>query len=173
MERSSCCLRVTLAGSRPDRPSGQVHHHAAFIHRRHAQRPSEEYRAPTTEEWTEFEQHFIPMPHLAARPGAGATRTHDGGIGDAYLRLGSSRSRSASRRESSRMRWNRWRMTSRCSGPAGDLVRPVVGAWRGLGLSEAQHRRVVDYLTGVLWAMDLLAAGIAAAGRVFAGEAGR
>jgi len=64
-------------------------------------------------------------------------------------------------------------MTSRCSGPAGDLVRPVVGAWRGLGLSEAQHRRVVDYLTGVLWAMDLLAAGIAAAGRVFAGEAGR
>ncbi|MEU5912889.1 hypothetical protein [Micromonospora sp. NPDC047527] len=27
--------------------------------------------------------------------------------------------------------------------------------WRGLGLSEAQHRRVVDYLVGVLWAADL------------------
>ncbi|MEV4488651.1 hypothetical protein AB0K04_00870 [Micromonospora coxensis] len=31
----------------------------------------------------------------------------------------------------------------------------AVDAWRGLGLSEAQHRRIVDYLTGVLWALDL------------------
>ncbi len=35
-----------------------LRHHAAFVHRRRAQRPGEEYREPTTEEWTEFEQHF-------------------------------------------------------------------------------------------------------------------
>ncbi|MGB2567654.1 hypothetical protein ACPFP2_04255 [Micromonospora citrea] len=31
----------------------------------------------------------------------------------------------------------------------------AVHGWPGLGLSEAQHRRMVDYLTGVLWALDL------------------
>ncbi|MEE3917936.1 hypothetical protein V2I01_02435 [Micromonospora sp. BRA006-A] len=39
-------------------------------------------------------------------------------------------------------------------GPAGDIARPAAGAWRGLGLTEAQHRRMVDYLAGVLWALD-------------------
>ncbi|GAB2940713.1 hypothetical protein GCM10027280_31540 [Micromonospora polyrhachis] len=63
-------------------------------------------------------------------------------------------------------------LTSALGGPAGDIVRPVVGAWRGLGLTEAHHRRVVDYLTGVLWAMDLPASGIARVGRAFAEEAG-
>jgi hypothetical protein len=33
--------------------------------------------------------------------------------------------------------------------------RPVADPWRGLGLSERQHRRVVDYLVGVLWAAGL------------------
>jgi truncated hemoglobin YjbI len=64
-------------------------------------------------------------------------------------------------------------LTAALGGPAGNIVRPAAGAWRGLGLTEAQHRRVVDYLTGVLWAMDLPADGIASAGRVFADEAGR
>ncbi|MEH1027130.1 hypothetical protein ACWD6L_11220 [Micromonospora profundi] len=31
----------------------------------------------------------------------------------------------------------------------------AVDGWQGLGLSEAQHRRVVDYLMGVLWAAEL------------------
>ncbi|SCG43454.1 hypothetical protein [Micromonospora halophytica] len=42
--------------------------------------------------------------------------------------------------------------------PATDGRTPGTGrhdGWRGLGLSEAQHRRIVDYLTGVLWALDL------------------
>ena len=62
-------------------------------------------------------------------------------------------------------------LTTALGGPAGDIARPVVGAWRGLGLTEAHHRRVVDYLTGVLWAMDLPAAELATVGRVFADEA--
>ena len=64
-------------------------------------------------------------------------------------------------------------LTTALGGPAGNIARPVVGAWRGLGLTEAHHRRVVDYLTGVLWAMDLPAGAIATVGRAFAGEAGR
>jgi hemoglobin len=63
-------------------------------------------------------------------------------------------------------------LTAALGGPAGDVARPAAGAWRGLGLTEAHHRRVVDYLTGVLWAMDLPAAGVAAVGRVFADEVG-
>ncbi|MEU7917422.1 hypothetical protein ACGFIP_16625 [Micromonospora zamorensis] len=39
--------------------------------------------------------------------------------------------------------------------------------WGGLGLSEAQHRRVVDYLVGVLWAAELPEARIAQARRAF------
>lgn len=35
-----------------------LRHHSAFIHRRRAQRPSEEYREPTPEEWADFERHF-------------------------------------------------------------------------------------------------------------------
>ncbi|MEU4781987.1 hypothetical protein [Micromonospora sp. NPDC023633] len=57
-------------------------------------------------------------------------------------------------------------------GPAGDIVRPAAGAWRGLGLTEAQHRRVVDYLAGVLQALDVPADAVAAARRAFADEAG-
>jgi len=63
-------------------------------------------------------------------------------------------------------------LTAALGGPAGDIARPAAGAWRGFGLGEAQHRRVVDYLTGVLWAMDLPAGAVAAAGRAFADEAG-
>ncbi|KXK59345.1 hypothetical protein AWW66_24690 [Micromonospora rosaria] len=33
--------------------------------------------------------------------------------------------------------------------------RPVDDPWQGLGLSEEQHRRILDYLIGVLWASDL------------------
>ncbi|MEV4755449.1 globin [Micromonospora sp. NPDC049559] len=62
-------------------------------------------------------------------------------------------------------------LTTALGGPAGDIARPVVDAWRGLGLTEAYHRRVVDYLTGVLWAMDLPAADIALVGQAFAGDA--
>lgn len=57
-------------------------------------------------------------------------------------------------------------------GPAGDIVRPAAGAWRGLGLTEAQHRRVVDYLAGVLRALDVPAGAVDAARRAFADEAG-
>jgi len=35
-----------------------VRHYQAFLDRRRAQRPSDEYRAATDAEWTEFEQHF-------------------------------------------------------------------------------------------------------------------
>ncbi|WP_433343600.1 FAD-binding oxidoreductase [Micromonospora sp. CA-111912] len=63
-------------------------------------------------------------------------------------------------------------LTTALGGPAGGIARPAAGAWRGLGLTEAQHRRVVDYLTGVLLARDLPAAAVEAAGRAFADEAG-
>ncbi|KXK59097.1 hypothetical protein AWW66_26105 [Micromonospora rosaria] len=63
-------------------------------------------------------------------------------------------------------------LTVALGGPAGDLARPAVGAWRGLGLTEAQHRRVVDYLAGVLREVDVPADAVAAAGRVFADEVG-
>jgi hypothetical protein len=35
-----------------------VDHHRAFIARRRAERPGEEYREPSAAEWVEFEQHF-------------------------------------------------------------------------------------------------------------------
>src|SRR5262249_10254244 len=35
-----------------------LRHFSAFIARRRADRPSEEYREPTEAEWTEFERHF-------------------------------------------------------------------------------------------------------------------
>lgn len=35
-----------------------LRHHAAFIARRRADRPGEEYREPTATEWAEFERHF-------------------------------------------------------------------------------------------------------------------
>ncbi|SCL69074.1 hemoglobin [Micromonospora citrea] len=63
-------------------------------------------------------------------------------------------------------------LTVALGGPAGDLVRPAAGAWRGLGLTEAQHRRVVDYLAGVLQALDVPPDAVVAARRAFADEAG-
>ncbi|MEV1287919.1 hypothetical protein [Micromonospora sp. NPDC049679] len=59
-------------------------------------------------------------------------------------------------------------LTAALGGSTGDIARPVTEAWQGLGLSEGHHRRVLDYLAGVLWAMDLPAAGIAAVARAFA-----
>ena len=39
---------------------------------------------------------------------------------------------------------------------AGWLDAPdLTGLWRGLGLTEGQHRRVIDYLGGVLWALNV------------------
>ncbi|MEU4644782.1 hypothetical protein [Micromonospora sp. NPDC023814] len=49
---------------------------------------------------------------------------------------------------------------------------PTPDPWRGLGLSEAQHRRIVDYLAGVLWALGLPDDRVARARRAFAGEVG-
>ncbi|MGA4687357.1 globin [Micromonospora sp. AB353] len=63
-------------------------------------------------------------------------------------------------------------LTVALGGPAGDIARPAAGAWRGLGLTEAHHRRVVDYLAGALWALDVPAGAVAAARRAFADEAG-
>jgi hypothetical protein len=57
-------------------------------------------------------------------------------------------------------------------GRPGGPDRPESAAWRGLGLTEAQHHRVLDYLTGVLRAAGLPpVAVLAAAGRAFAGQA--
>ena len=64
-------------------------------------------------------------------------------------------------------------LTAALGGPAGDVARPAAaGAWRGLGLTDEQHRRVVDYLAGVLWALDVPAGAVDAARRAFADEAG-
>lgn len=49
---------------------------------------------------------------------------------------------------------------------------PREDPWRGFGLSEEQHRRVVDYLAGVLWALDVPDERIDRARRAFAGEVG-
>ncbi|WP_320065003.1 hypothetical protein [Micromonospora sp. RTGN7] len=49
--------------------------------------------------------------------------------------------------------------------------RVAADAWPGLGLGEGQHRRLVDYLAGVLWALDVPQAAITAARAAFAGEA--
>ncbi|GAA4565667.1 hypothetical protein GCM10023176_14290 [Micromonospora coerulea] len=63
-------------------------------------------------------------------------------------------------------------LTAALGGPAAGIASPAAGAWRGLGLTEAQHRRVVDYLTGVLRALDVPADAVTAARRAFADEAG-
>ncbi|HEX6684642.1 MAG TPA: hypothetical protein VF062_17690 [Candidatus Limnocylindrales bacterium] len=39
-------------------PDEAIHSHLAFLARRRALRPSEEYRTPTDEEWQEFLGHF-------------------------------------------------------------------------------------------------------------------
>ncbi len=65
-------------------------------------------------------------------------------------------------------------LTLALGGPCGDFVRPAeTGVWRGLGLGEGQHRRIVDYLSGVLWAMGLPAGVVGSVVRVFADEVGR
>ncbi len=40
-------------------PEDVIRHHRSFIVRRRQQRPGEEYREPTEEEWDEFEAHFV------------------------------------------------------------------------------------------------------------------
>lgn len=55
----------------------------------------------------------------------------------------------------------------------GDGEAVAEGPWQGLGLSEEQHRRVVDYLAGVLWALDFPETTISAARAAFDGEAHR
>ncbi|MEH1165494.1 hypothetical protein V6V47_08915 [Micromonospora sp. CPCC 205539] len=44
---------------------------------------------------------------------------------------------------------------------------PAAAGWRGLGLTEAQHQRIVDYLVGVLWAAELPEGQIAQVRRAF------
>jgi len=70
-------------------PDEAIQAHLAFLTRRRALRPSEEYRTPTDEEWTEFLGHPVDcttsrsMTGLAARPG-GRTwcgRGHAAGAG--------------------------------------------------------------------------------------------
>jgi hypothetical protein len=39
-------------------PDDVIAHPQAFMARRRAARPAEEYRAPTAKEWAELEQHF-------------------------------------------------------------------------------------------------------------------
>ena len=39
-------------------PEEVIRHFEAYIARRRRERPSDEYREPTSEEWTEFEEHF-------------------------------------------------------------------------------------------------------------------
>jgi hypothetical protein len=50
-------INVTL-GYKAVYPDEAIQAHLAFLARRRALRPSEEYRAPTDEEWTEFLGHF-------------------------------------------------------------------------------------------------------------------
>lgn len=50
-------INVTL-GYKAVYPDEAIQSHLAFLARRRALRPSEEYRAPTDQEWTEFLGHF-------------------------------------------------------------------------------------------------------------------
>jgi hypothetical protein len=50
-------INVTL-GYKAVYPEEAIQAHLAFLARRRALRPSEEYRVPTDEEWTEFLGHF-------------------------------------------------------------------------------------------------------------------
>jgi integrase len=40
-------------------PQQVINQYRAFINRRRERRPDDEYRAPTPDEWTEFEEHFV------------------------------------------------------------------------------------------------------------------
>lgn len=46
---------MSLSAARDDEV---VRHYQAFLHRRRAQRPAEEYHQVTGREWREFEEHF-------------------------------------------------------------------------------------------------------------------
>ena len=48
----------TTMGYKAVYPEEAINGHRAFIARRRALRPSEEYRSPTDEEWEEFLGHF-------------------------------------------------------------------------------------------------------------------
>ena len=50
-------INVTL-GYKAVYPEHSIQAHLAFLARRRAQRPTDEYRVPTDEEWTEFLSHF-------------------------------------------------------------------------------------------------------------------
>src|SRR6266536_2587705 len=49
---------ATMMGYAAIYPEDVITHHRAFIARRRAQRPAEEYRALTPEEWDQFLHHF-------------------------------------------------------------------------------------------------------------------
>ncbi|GAB2932721.1 hypothetical protein GCM10027280_20520 [Micromonospora polyrhachis] len=61
-------------------------------------------------------------------------------------------------------------LTAALGGPTGDVVRPCAAAWAGLGMSEGQHRRAVNYLVGTLRAMGVPPAAADRAGRAFTEE---
>ncbi|MGW0433728.1 globin [Micromonospora sp. NPDC003197] len=61
-------------------------------------------------------------------------------------------------------------LTAALGGPAGDVARPCTGAWQGLGMSEGQRRRAVNYLVGTLQAMGVPAADADRAGQTFTEE---
>ena len=50
-------INVTM-GYKATYPEEVITHHQAFIARRRALRPTDEYRTPTDEEWEEFLGHF-------------------------------------------------------------------------------------------------------------------
>jgi hemoglobin len=66
-------------------------------------------------------------------------------------------------------------LTAALGGPGSDAAARVsgAGAWRGLGLAEEQHRRVVDYLAGMLRERAVPVGLIGVVVRVFADEAAR
>ena len=61
----------TTIGYRAVYPAEAIEAHRAFIARRRATRPSEEYRTPTEEEWDAFLAHFekrkVSVGHLRPR----------------------------------------------------------------------------------------------------------
>jgi hypothetical protein len=57
-----------------------VRHYQGFLHRRRAQRPAEEYKPVTDNEWREFEQHFdqrkVELGNCARPYGTGCQHEH-------------------------------------------------------------------------------------------------
>jgi hypothetical protein len=59
----------TTMGYKAVYPEEVINGHRAFIARRRATRPSEEYRQPTDEEWEEFLGHFVLCTMSSTRGG--------------------------------------------------------------------------------------------------------